>query len=249
MIRMQLAAALVMASTAAHAQRAVDFEIDGQKIHIGTARGCDDISCVSVSIPGVIEMGPKRRPGGRAGSADGPTAIVSPPDPPARPAPVEEASTATPPVAHDPVSPPPAKAVPNPPTSLSAVPPVPSARQEADLGREPATAPAAPPAVRAEASPLGVWETEDRKGWVRIEACGRDLCGYALKTRAQANGAKVLIDLKAQGASRWSGQIYDPNTGRTYESTVTLKDGGTLRVQGCAFGGLFCGGQTWSRAG
>ena len=67
MIRVQLAAMLVMASTAAHAQRAVDFEVDGQKIHIGAARGCDALSCVSVSIPGVFEMGPKRRPGGRAG--------------------------------------------------------------------------------------------------------------------------------------------------------------------------------------
>ncbi|MBE7200476.1 MAG: DUF2147 domain-containing protein [Parafilimonas terrae] len=247
MIRVPLAAMLVMASTAAHAQRAVDFEVDGQKIHIGTARGCDALSCVSVSIPGVFEMGPKRRPGGRAGYEDEPTATA---EPPARPAPVEKSATATPPAVQDPVSaPPPAKTVPGPPASLSAVPPVPAARQEADLGREPAAAPAAPPAARAEASPLGVWETEDRKGWVRIEACGRDLCGYALKTRAQANGAKVLIDLKAQGASRWSGQIYDPNTGRTYESTVTLTDGGTLRVQGCAFGGLFCGGQTWNRAG
>jgi uncharacterized protein (DUF2147 family) len=26
-----------------------------------------------------------------------------------------------------------------------------------------------------------------------------------------------------------------------------MKGTDTLRVQGCAFGGMFCGGQTWSR--
>jgi len=26
-----------------------------------------------------------------------------------------------------------------------------------------------------------------------------------------------------------------------------MKGADTLRVQGCAFGGMFCGGQTWSR--
>jgi uncharacterized protein (DUF2147 family) len=26
-----------------------------------------------------------------------------------------------------------------------------------------------------------------------------------------------------------------------------LKGSDSLRVQGCAFGGMFCGGQTWSR--
>jgi uncharacterized protein (DUF2147 family) len=26
-----------------------------------------------------------------------------------------------------------------------------------------------------------------------------------------------------------------------------MKDTDSLRVQGCAFGGVFCGGQTWTR--
>ena len=30
-------------------------------------------------------------------------------------------------------------------------------------------------------------------------------------------------------------------------STIALKGPERLRVQGCAFGGMFCGGQTWSR--
>ncbi|MCJ2050834.1 DUF2147 domain-containing protein [Methylobacterium sp. J-070] len=265
---LQLAAVLVMAGTAANAQGTVDFEIDGRKIHIGASRGCDGLSCVSVSIPGVFEMGPKRRPPARPGVADEPDAAAAPSGSRAHPAPdrapADSASTAQPPAAaaDDDGAPAPAA----PPKSLSAVPPVstvpplPAPRQEADLtqdpvgtaapAREPASPSQPPPApARAETSPLGMWETEDRKGMVRIEACGRNLCGYAWNARSKANGEKVLIDLKAQSSSRWSGQIYDPNTGRTYDSTVTLKEGGTLRVQGCAFGGMFCGGQTWNRAG
>ena len=30
-------------------------------------------------------------------------------------------------------------------------------------------------------------------------------------------------------------------------STIALRGAGTLRVEGCAFGGMFCGGQTWNR--
>ena len=31
------------------------------------------------------------------------------------------------------------------------------------------------------------------------------------------------------------------------DSTIAMKGTNSLRVQGCAFGGMFCGGQTWKR--
>jgi uncharacterized protein (DUF2147 family) len=33
-----------------------------------------------------------------------------------------------------------------------------------------------------------------------------------------------------------------------YTSHMSVKSANALRVEGCAFGGLFCGGQTWMRA-
>ena len=110
-----------------------------------------------------------------------------------------------------------------------------------------AAAPAPQPAPVAETtvsdpnSPLGVWATEENKGNVRIEPCGANLCGYAVKT-----GEKILISMKPTG-SKWTGQIHDPDSGRNYDSTIALKGTNALRVQGCAFGGMFCGGQTWKR--
>ncbi|MHC2241271.1 uncharacterized protein (DUF2147 family) [Bradyrhizobium elkanii] len=90
-------------------------------------------------------------------------------------------------------------------------------------------------------SPRGsVWLTEEKEGKIRIEQCGANLCGYA------ANGEQVLINMKP-GKDKWSGRIFDPNSGSTYDSSIAMKSPDTLRVQGCAFGGMFCGGQTWTR--
>jgi hypothetical protein len=101
-------------------------------------------------------------------------------------------------------------------------------------------------AAQSANSPLGIWLTEEKEGKVRIEQCGTNLCGYSVDARSNQNGEKVLINMKP-GKDKWSGRIYDPNTGSTYDSTIALKGSDNLRVQGCAFGGMFCGGQTWSR--
>ncbi|MDO9562721.1 MAG: DUF2147 domain-containing protein, partial [Bradyrhizobium sp.] len=133
------------------------------------------------------------------------------------------------------------------PTTVATVSPAPSVA--VDASPAPAAAPAAAPQpapvaaapAPAPATPLGIWATEKNKGNVRIEECGKNLCGYAEKT-----GKKILINMKPQ-ASNWTGTIHDPDSGRNYDSTIAMKGSNALRVQGCAFGGMFCGGQTWKR--
>jgi uncharacterized protein (DUF2147 family) len=108
----------------------------------------------------------------------------------------------------------------------------------------PAAAPVATTAAApapAPITPLGLWATEKNKGNVRVEPCGENLCGYAEKT-----GEKILIGMKPSG-SKWTGRIHDPDSGRDYDSTIAMKGPNALKVQGCAFGGMFCGGQTWKR--
>jgi uncharacterized protein (DUF2147 family) len=105
----------------------------------------------------------------------------------------------------------------------------------------------ATPAAQPANSPLGLWLTEEKEGRVRIEQCGTNLCGYSVDPKSNQNREQVLINMKPGKDSRWSGRIFDPNTGSSYDSTIALKGPDTLRVQGCAFGGMFCGGQTWSR--
>jgi uncharacterized protein (DUF2147 family) len=92
-------------------------------------------------------------------------------------------------------------------------------------------------------SPVGLWATEQNKGNVRIAPCGNNLCGYA-----EQSGEKILINMRPK-EDKWVGRIHEPESGGNYDSTITLKGPNTLRVQGCAFGGMFCGGQTWKRIG
>jgi uncharacterized protein (DUF2147 family) len=150
----------------------------------------------------------------------------------------------------DPVPPPPAAAPALPPPLLKeAAPPPPSEPSPAVAAvPPPPPAPAAAPAsARDPNSPVGVWLTEEKEGKVRIEQCGSNLCGYAVDTKSNLNGEQVLLNMRPAKDQKWSGRILDPNTGSTYDSTIALRGTDTLRVQGCAFGGMFCGGQTWTR--
>ena len=78
---------------------------------------------------------------------------------------------------------------------------------------------------------------------MRIEACGQNLCGYAVKT-----GEKILVNMKPSD-TKWIGQVRDPDTGKNYDSTIAMKDANALRIHGCAFGGMICKGETWKRVG
>jgi hypothetical protein len=147
------------------------------------------------------------------------------------------ATSVTPPPPQQSVAPPPSAAAPPPPAPTVAVVPPPAAP----------VAPALRPApVVASNSPLGVWLTEEKEGKVRIEQCGANLCGYSVDKKTNQNGEQILINMKP-AKDKWSGRIFDPSTGSTYDSTIAMRGTDSLRVQGCAFGGVFCGGQTWTR--
>jgi uncharacterized protein (DUF2147 family) len=128
-------------------------------------------------------------------------------------------------------------------------PPAPAAAPAPAPVQSAAVAPAAPVVspARDPNSPLGIWLTEEKEGKVRIEQCGNNLCGYSVDGKSNQNGEQVLINMKPGKDQKWSGRILDPNTGSTYDSTISLKGTDRLHVQGCAFGGMFCGGQTWTR--
>ena len=133
---------------------------------------------------------------------------------------------------------------PSPPTTS---PPPPAATDPVTAAPPADAAPPKPPVRAATPEPLGLWLTEEKKGKVRIEHCGVNLCGYSVDPKSNQNGEQVLIDMKPDKDASWSGRILDSETGSTYDSTIALKGSDRLQLQGCAFGGMFCGGQTWSR--
>src|SRR6266404_3183621 len=195
MKKIYLLAALLMASTAAHAGNSVAFQIGGHKIRIDAPKNCDKLSCLQISAPSL--SGSDLFKGFKSGRDD--DEVASRTDEPAQKAaaPVEQAAVPQPAVAAAPL--------------------------------QPAT------------TPLGVWNTEKNGGMVRIEQCGQNLCGYAVP-----NGEKILVNMKPSD-KKWTGRIHDPDSGKTYDSTIAMKGPNVLRVQGCVFGSIFCGGQTWIR--
>ncbi len=260
-------AALLLASTAAQAQYTFDY--GGRTITIDPDRG-------TVSIPGVYDNTGKKAKRSREEDSDRPrkqapqqaktdpqapaAAPAQPAPPPAttaiEPAPAPAAAPATAAVApaatatQPPASAPAPQAQPDPPPAAAAQPaPAPVVATAPVAAPVQAPAPKQQAAVPAAAanSPLGVWLTEEKEGKVRIEQCGANLCGYSVDAKSNQNGEQVLINMKPGKDAKWSGRILDPSSGSTYDSTIALKGSDRLRVQGCAFGGMFCGGQTWSR--
>ena len=257
------AAALLMASSNAHAGNGISFEIDGQKIHIEAARNCSSLSCLSVSNNGsAVNLKNVNLKGKKSGDDDdvATTSAVAKAQPAPAPAPV----------ANNPPPPPPAPVVSNVPPPPAPPAPVASSGTRERISGLPATtddtrapaattaaAPVAPPPppiantaplvqqaappAAAPTTPVGLWQTADDKGNVRIEQCGANLCGYSEHTNE-----KILINMKPSD-NKWTGRIHDPDSGSNYDSTIAMKGPNILKVQGCAFGGLFCGGQTWKR--
>jgi uncharacterized protein (DUF2147 family) len=267
-------AALLLASTAAQAQ--YTFEYGGRTIRVDPDRGTVSIPGV-YDNSGRKTKRSRNDDTDRSRSKSPQQAKTDPQQPapdtaaPAAPAPSEQvAAPAAAPVA---TAPAPAAAPSAEPTTTTAAatpadtattpapaPPAPPVQQEATPVAKPAPAPVvaavppapaapapAPAAVQAANSPLRLWLTEEKEGKVRIEQCGANLCGYSVDKKSNQNGEQVLINMKPAKDAKWSGRILDPNTGSTYDSTIALKGSDSLRVQGCAFGGVFCGGQTWTR--
>jgi uncharacterized protein (DUF2147 family) len=248
-----LAAALLMASTAAHAGNSISFEIDGHRIHIQAPKNCDQLSCIQITAPGLStsSFNLKSLTAKSSGDDDDvadlnpPAAKTAPqaPAPVATSAPPAAAATAsTAPAVADTIAPinqapVAASTASSQPERVTAV--IPSAQPAPVAAAAPAPVAAAP--APAPTTPLGLWATEENKGNVRIEQCGQNLCGYADKS-----GEKILINMKPSD-NKWVGRIHDPDSGSNYDSTIAMKGSNTLKVQGCAFGGLFCGGQTWKR--
>ena len=245
MKKLYILAALLMATTSAHAG-GMTFQINGERIRVESPRNCNAISCIKITAPGYTgTLGNIDLKGLGSKSKDDDVADTTPAQPATAPAPVQ----ATAPALASPVAtsvapaPAPTTVASTAPAQSEAAPPAPPPAPAAVAAPAPVSQPvpvAAAPAPNP-TSPLGIWATEENKGNVRIEECGANLCGYSVNT-----GAKILINMKPQG-SKWAGRIHDPDSGRNYNSTIVLKGTNALKVQGCAFGGMFCGGQTWKR--
>ena len=108
------------------------------------------------------------------------------------------------------------------------------------------------------AEPAGDWRVEDGSAIIRIDNCSGALWGVVAWEKVPGRdersgrptlGSPVLINMRASSQARWDGQIYNATNGQTYKANVRMVGDNTLRVEGCVMGGVFCGGQRWTRVG
>ena len=262
---------LMVLSSSAYAGHSFSFVVGRHRVRIEAPRHCHSPSCLSVSIPEIretldrydnIEAAPAAAVPAKP-LAPAPDAVsLRPTVPPAvKPSiePVASLPTRTPHVelaaaaTREVAAPAPSNIQPSRLQPTTSMPP--STQPPTDLARP--AAPAAPPTSRiarevddaAAETPLGDWQTEGNKGSVRIERCGRALCGHVLNPSPNENGEMVLINMKPKTAALWSGNIYSRDTENTYYATIAMKGPYLLRVEACALGRFFCSGKVWSRIG
>jgi uncharacterized protein (DUF2147 family) len=118
----------------------------------------------------------------------------------------------------------------------------------------------------------GVWMVGDGSAKIQIDNCGGSLWGVVVWEREPGHdmsnpdpslrgrptlGIPILLGLREssqqswQGGPQeiWRGHVYNAKNGETYEVNIKLASQNVLHLEGCILGGLFCGGQDWSRVG
>lgn len=120
-------------------------------------------------------------------------------------------------------------------------------------------------AFAADPSPVGDWLVKDGYAHIRIDNCNGKMWGIVAWEKSPGNdnenpdpakkgrptlGIPILMAMAPTEPNKWEGEVYNSNNGKMYESTISMVDENTLKLQGCltkGFGNLFCGGENWTR--
>ena len=97
----------------------------------------------------------------------------------------------------------------------------------------------------------GLWLTQDGDVKVKVSHCGANVCGTiawlkepndngkpkvdnnnaeARAARARSSASRSCSPMKADGADKWSGQVYNAEDGKTYSGNFTLAGAEFLRA-------------------
>ena len=115
----------------------------------------------------------------------------------------------------------------------------------------------------------GVWIVEDGDGLIEVQLQDEQLSGVIAGSVSDPNrtkptryddlnpdpglrerpllGLAIFSNLLSADGDKWKGEIYDPNSGKTYKCTLTLVNADTIKLRG--YIGLSFLGQTriWTR--
>ena len=121
-----------------------------------------------------------------------------------------------------------------------------------------ATAASAAPAAPA-SQVIGSWKNPKGTVIVRTDTCGANLCGTVVWASQDAIadardggdgrlvGMQLLHEYRQDRPGHWTGEVYVPNMGHSFYSTIVQKGPDRLVVAGCILHGFICRHQEWSR--
>ena len=103
----------------------------------------------------------------------------------------------------------------------------------------------------------GYWKNPIGSAIIAIAPCGNSLCGKVVwasqrgqrevsKNAPNVVGTTVLTGLRSAG-SHWAGSLYIPDDDIHVSARLQPIAGGKMKLTGCAFIGLFCRTQIWTR--
>lgn len=118
---------------------------------------------------------------------------------------------------------------------------------------------AMPAAAQRGGGPEGVWRNKRDTVRIRVQRCGRGLCGRVTQASPEARadaaaggtarlvGTDLFRGLEPEEPGLWVGEVYVPDLGRSVEGSLEQVDRNTLVAEGCLFAGLGCKTQEWTR--
>ena len=117
-------------------------------------------------------------------------------------------------------------------------------------------------ALALAAEPTGEWRVANGAANIRIDDCGGTLWGIIswekqpgvdsqnpnpAERGRPTLGLPILKAMRPTKPGLWEGEVYNAENGKTYSSRISLTAPDVLRIEGCVFGGLICGGENWTR--
>jgi uncharacterized protein (DUF2147 family) len=109
--------------------------------------------------------------------------------------------------------------------------------------------------------PSGTYLSETGEFRVRVAQCGAAYCGTIVSVQGEAKdlnnpdpgmrnrslvGIRMISNIQPSGHD-FTGQLYNPKDGKTYNGKMTFEGGNAMQLSGCVLGGLICRSQTWSK--
>jgi len=115
--------------------------------------------------------------------------------------------------------------------------------------------------------PTGMWLSQDGDVKMKVARCGDAICSTiawlknpndekakpkvdlnnadASKRSRPIMGSAVILPMKADGADKWSGQVYNAEDGKTYSGSFALSGATKADLKGCV--AIICKTRTWTR--